>query len=188
VEKNRFEADDSIDQMIAKNSQMKEKMGIIVGTVEEQLSMIGHDIHSFFDTIDVKDSRSSNMKNPKKSSVGVNLSNVSTMLSTNGNRVVAEKKLKSKIDRMRAKLTKDEINFQAKDMENDLRVVHKKLVGLKMGFRDERMFFRNRKNSLKHVHSSVRKNKRYKLRSEQDFRVIKDEVSKQTSMLNATRS
>ena len=50
------------------------------------------------------------------------------------------------------------------------------------------MFFKNRKNSLKQVHTSGRKNKRHKLLSEQDFRLIKEEVRRQTSMLNATGS
>jgi hypothetical protein len=34
--------------MVAKNNQMKEKMGVILGTVEDQLSNMGYDIPSFF--------------------------------------------------------------------------------------------------------------------------------------------
>ena len=65
-------------------------MGIIVGTVEKQLSMMGHNIHSFFGTNDAKDSRSFKKRNPRKSRMRVNLWNISEMFSINGNRVVEE--------------------------------------------------------------------------------------------------
>lgn len=53
IEENKFEQDDSIDQLLVKNQTMKDKLSIIVYTVEEQLAAMGHDLTSFFDSVDV---------------------------------------------------------------------------------------------------------------------------------------
>lgn len=43
-----IEDDDSIEDIILKNELMKDKIKIVIETVEDQLAIMGHDMGSFF--------------------------------------------------------------------------------------------------------------------------------------------
>ena len=51
VEKNDYSEQDSVDDILMKNQTIKEKLNILIGTIEDQLAVMGHDMSSFFDSI-----------------------------------------------------------------------------------------------------------------------------------------
>lgn len=44
VDSNSYGQDDSVEQLMAKNSNMREKLSIVISTIEEQMSAIGNDM------------------------------------------------------------------------------------------------------------------------------------------------
>ena len=48
IESNQLTDNDDIDQMVYKNEQMKQKLGIVISSVESHLAMAGLDISDIF--------------------------------------------------------------------------------------------------------------------------------------------
>lgn len=69
-----------------------------------------------------------------------------------------------------------------------MRVAYRKLFNLKLGFRDVRIFYKNRAKSFKKIRRSVRKNNRQQKLSEHDFKIIKEEVNNQKYMLRLAQT
>ena len=59
VDSNSYGQDDSVEELVVKNSIMKENLSIVISTIEDQMSAIGHDMSSFFDSVaaDQKDEK-----------------------------------------------------------------------------------------------------------------------------------
>ena len=53
VDSNSYGQEDSVEQLMAKNRVMKENLSIVISTIEDQMSAIGHDMSSFFDSITI---------------------------------------------------------------------------------------------------------------------------------------
>ena len=51
VDSNSYGQDDSVEELMVKNSIMKENLSIVISTIEDQMSAIGHDMSSFFDSV-----------------------------------------------------------------------------------------------------------------------------------------